>query len=230
MATTAWSLALLLGAAEVVFCGLDLGYPRGGSHVQGSQFEERKHRLARRLQPAETWSLGWLGEAGLTPRPAVNGGTIVSDPRMDLYRAWLALEVARHPEVRAWSLSSQGSRIPGLATPPAGFAEAWPLQQVPAWPLGPRIAGLGADQPLGDQVPGLAGFPETVSTTWVDRWDAEGQQRWGEGWEMLAGPALRSWRQFPSNRTKQSLSESWRLVESLESQIFRSSLPGEVRS
>ncbi|MEI8093196.1 MAG: 6-hydroxymethylpterin diphosphokinase MptE-like protein [Spirochaetales bacterium] len=229
VATTAWSLALLLGATEVVFCGLDLGYPKGGSHVQGSQFEERKHRLARRLQPAETWGHSWLGEPGLVQRLATTGGQILSDPRMDLYRSWLALSVAEHPEVTAWNLSPIGSRVPGLSTPPARLGEDWPQQPVPRWPEGPRLVSR-SEVPDATSLPLPLAFPAEMGRAWVEAWELRGQRLWGQGWELVAGPALRTWKLFPSARSLRALRESWDLEQTLESQIFRSSPAGAVRS
>ncbi|NNM66797.1 MAG: DUF115 domain-containing protein, partial [Spirochaetales bacterium] len=117
VATAAWSLALYLGASQVWFAGLDLGYPRSGTHVQGSQFEERFLRSAFRLIPAETESLSFLAGLPRHPHEATRGGWVLSDVRMDLYRAWLEADLARHPQIQAYNLSPIGSLIHGLLEP-----------------------------------------------------------------------------------------------------------------
>ena len=220
VATSAWSLALLLGAAEVAFAGLDLGYPSGGTHVRGSQFEERAHRLARRTSPAETLALSWMKEVGLTRRPAVDGGTVISDPRMDLYRSWLSLSLLENSQVKAWNLSPVGSLIEGLESAGNELFERWPVQRVPNWTSRPiRMSSAGSLEALDD----LA-FPEKVGALWVDAWERLGKGLWGtEAWKILGAQAVETWRAFPSERSLRSLFAAWKFESALKSQFLRSS-------
>jgi hypothetical protein len=231
VSTTAWSLALHLGASEVAFCGLDLGYAQGGGHVRGSQFEERKHRRSSRLVPAETWGLGWLGESNLSSRPTVGGGSLKSDPRMDLYRQWLSLSVAEHPEVTAWNLSPVGSLIPGLKSPGVNFAADWPVQLPLARSLSaPLKAGPGVATRVTSPE-GEMGFPPRLSADWIGRWETQGLSLWGAtAWAILGSQAVQTWRQFPTPRSEHAVRAAWSFERSLKSQIFHSRKPGLVRS
>ena len=220
VATSAWSLALLLGASEVAFAGLDLGYPSGGTHVRGSQFEERSHRLARRTCPAETLGLSWMKEAGLTRKPAVDGRTVVSDPRMDLYRAWLSMSLKENSRVKAWNLSAVGSVIEGLESAGSEVFERWPVQRVPTWTSRPRR--MSSDRSL--EMLGDLAFPEKIGPDWVDAWEQAGQRLWGtEAWQILGAQAANTWRVFPSPRSERALRAAWKFESILKSQFLRSS-------
>lgn len=204
VATAAWSLALHLGCPRVAFAGLDLGYPRGLSHVPGSQFEEAIHRRAGRLDPAETLGLGLRGIRGLVPRPSLDGGWVLSDPRMDLYRSWLEAAVAAHPEVRAYNLGTRGSVVRGLLP----WSEAWgshrpasllesapPLTFQEGPPILPPFAALSDLLPFADAARGQ------------QAWD-QARAYWGpEVWDRWAGRAWATWERFPSSRSRGAVEE-----------------------
>ena len=227
VATTAWSLCLLLGAAEVFFCGLDLGYALGGGHVRGSQFEQRKHRLACRLNPAETLGLGWLGEPGLSWQPAVDGGQVRSDPRMDLYRSWLSLSFSENPATHVASLSRVGSLIPGLPFLPAEEIPGAAPGPASSWPTGPFLV----PQKLRFAVSrSNESFPETPSLAWLQEWNAEGLRWWGEeAWSLLASPAVAGWNHFPSARSLRALRSAWELERKWKGALFPSGKTGPIR-
>lgn len=200
VATAAWSLALGLGCLEVAFVGLDLGYPRGLTHAPGSQFEEAIHRRSRRLVPAETLGLGLRGP-GLVWRPAVDGGRVLSDRRMDLYRDWLGASAAAHPEVRAVNLSRRGALVPGLEGPSADYGSQWLPR--PPWtaPRGPALVR----RPF---VPAAWEPGDGDDQAW-----ASARAVWGaEVWDSWAGRAWNTWCRFPSPRSRRSLDEVWALA------------------
>jgi hypothetical protein len=219
VATAAWSLALHLGAPEVAFAGLDLGFPRGLTHVPGSQFEEALHRRAGRLTPAETLGLQLRGWKGLAARPALDGGEVLSDPRMDLFRSWLSAAVQNRPDVRAVNLGTRGSVVIGLGSPEPGYGASWPVRRSEPWTPGPvlvpRPLSLGTPpwEALERLSSGPAGTPE------FDRdWD-EVAHWWGEdAWGRWAGRAALTWARFPSKRSARALAEAAR--EALGWRVF----------
>lgn len=215
VATTAWSLALLLGCSEVAFAGLDLGYPRGLSHVPGSQFEEATHRRAGRLVPAETLGLGLRGVEGLVPRRALDGGWVLSDPRMDLYRSWLEASVAAHPEVRGYNLGTRGSAVRGLVPWPGAWVSqrTVPSLAQPLPSLFPHRAGL--PRPPFEALRALVPF--TDANQGRRAWE-QARAYWGpEIWDRWAGRAWATWERFPSPRSRGAVEEMARLSLAWES-------------
>lgn len=114
VATSAWELARHLGCREIFMAGLDLGYPRGATHVKGSLFEERLVWRSERLDPAEKNGLRLLRETQLQLRPSQDGTLVPTDVRMDLYREWFELAMTDHPEVETYNLSANGVKIAGM--------------------------------------------------------------------------------------------------------------------
>lgn len=204
VATAAWSLALHLGCWLVAFAGLDLGYPQGQTHVPGSQFEEALHRRSHRLRPAEIGGLG-LGPEVATWRPSMDGGLVKSDPRMDLYRDWLAASAAQHPEVLGYNLSTRGTVVPGFLSPPPALGDDWPTVARRSPP---------ADQPLVAQpdrrppppFPALRAvlsaddFPGAVTRAWD-----QAAAYWGPAWASWADRAWATWERFPSIHSRRAI-------------------------
>lgn len=204
VATAAWSLALLLGCTEVAFAGLDLGYPKGVTHVAGSQFEETIHRRSRRCEPAETLGVGLRGHEGLRWVPSLDGGLVASDHRMDLFRRWLSEAVANRPEVRAVNLGTRGSVVAGLTPPPPDLGVSWSS-------LEGLVPGPALDTRGGRSVP--APFDRLrLAMARLNKGDAATEFRrvaeefWGPAaWQSWAGRVWRTWERWPSSR-------SWRAV------------------
>lgn len=208
VATSAWSLAVHLGCPEVAFAGLDLAYPQGQTHVAGSQFEEAVHRGSGRLTPAETLGLGLRGLDGLTLRPSLDGGQVLSDRRMDLFREWLSAAVLSRPEIKAFNLGSRGSLVPGLATIPSGWGESWPRRNPVAIESAPPLVRSNSPVPeppfeILRAVLGARDFPRAVEEAWnaaVSFWGADVWNRW-------AGRAKTTWDRFPSDRSRRAVEE-----------------------
>jgi len=216
VATAAWSLALVLGCSEVAFAGLDLAYPRGQTHVPGSQFEEALHRSAHRLAPAETRGLGLAPGALRTQVPCLAGGLVPSDLRMDLFRAWLADSVRAHPEVRAVNLGTRGSLVPGLEAAPAGYGDRW----APAGPLNPAPGPLLEARGAAREAPPRAALADLGGATDSESFERtltalNGQARayWGsEVWDRWTAREAAAWARFPSPRTQRSWQRAARLA------------------
>jgi hypothetical protein len=208
VATAAWSLALHLGASQVWFAGLDLGYPRSGTHVQGSQFEERFLRTASRFVPAETESFHFLTGLPRHPCAAICGGWVLSDLRMDLYRSWLETDLARHPQVPAYNLSPIGSLIRGLLEP--GDFPSKPIFSTESHPPGEPVSFTRVDPEdlavLTARLKELRNRLSEENPGWVLGLDLS--EVWGKtAWELLIGRSASTWSTFPNPRSAQRLKE-----------------------
>lgn len=115
--TTAFDLALEVGADPVVFAGLDLAYTGGHSHCRGTAHEERwAQGLAYEGTVDDLWphlrSGPTLQETDLRGRPTLTSPVLVS------FRDWL-VERAAQSEARVLNASGAGilhGRRLGLAT------------------------------------------------------------------------------------------------------------------
>jgi len=115
VATSGWDLARVLGSRDIALAGVDLGFPGYQTHCADSFFERRLLNHASRLSPAEHGMSRYLHGADPAPVPAAGGGDVLSDRRMEVYRAWFAEQTRRHPSVRTVLLSPESSAIPGLS-------------------------------------------------------------------------------------------------------------------
>jgi DNA-binding transcriptional MerR regulator len=114
VATTAWDLARVLGAAEVYMAGLDLGFPDSRTHYSGSYFEERLHQLSDRLSPHETALFAYLRGGAPFKAPNNEGGSSLTDKRLVVYTKWFE-EQLHFPEAPpTYNLSSRGIAIEGM--------------------------------------------------------------------------------------------------------------------
>ena len=120
VATSAWDLALCVGATSIWAAGLDLAFPGGRTHYKGALFDSRIHSGASRFCPAETRSAEALRSGGpykaasAAAASAGGGNPVLTDRRLGLYAAWFETAVRRAPEVPAFRLSAQGLFIKGI--------------------------------------------------------------------------------------------------------------------
>lgn len=96
--TLALDVALRLGAASVLFVGVDLAYPEGKSHASGTMDEKK------------------LSLDILHPVKAQDGSITYSDKLFDMYRRWIEREISKYPQVKFYNLSYKGSYIEGAKT------------------------------------------------------------------------------------------------------------------
>lgn len=116
VATTAFSLARFLGGRTIHIAGLDLGYPGGKSHFEGSFFEYRGHSFSCRTSPFEHFIHRILHDAGKITIPSFDGGTIASDHRLSVYRDWFASRIARFPDPPVFTITPESSAIEGIGS------------------------------------------------------------------------------------------------------------------
>ena len=114
VATTAWDFARFLGCTDIYTVGLDLGFPDNKTHFKGSTFEERSHRLSCRLHTAETDSFNALYGAYPFYKTDYNGKPVLTDSRMSLYAWWFESKCAAYPQIKTYTLTPQGLKIPGI--------------------------------------------------------------------------------------------------------------------
>jgi hypothetical protein len=115
VASSAWDLARILGAAEIYLAGLDLGFPQKRTHARGSFFEKQSHRASTRIAPQEGAAVSALFSAPPVSAQDYDGNVLASDARMSLYDWWFESAIAYHPGCRTYSLCPASRAIPGVA-------------------------------------------------------------------------------------------------------------------
>lgn len=118
VSTTAWDFARLAGAKNIVFAGLDLGYPDFETHIRGSTFEEKIHALSNRLNPAEKMGIASLFAAGIQKDKDYDGNEILTDAKMKMFAWWFESKQEEFSAagIKSYSLSSKSLKIPGFKT------------------------------------------------------------------------------------------------------------------
>lgn len=118
VSTTAWDFARLAGARNIVFAGLDLGYPDFETHIRGSTFEEKIHTVSNRLNTAEKMGIASLFAAGTQKDKDYGGNEILTDAKMKMFAWWFESKQEEFSAsgIKSYSLSSKSLRIPGFKT------------------------------------------------------------------------------------------------------------------
>ncbi|RPJ05393.1 MAG: DUF115 domain-containing protein [Spirochaetaceae bacterium] len=114
VATTAWDLARFLGVKPIYMAGLDLGFPMKRTHFRGSYFENAFHFSDFRKTPVEYFSFKYLHDGGAFPVPSNNGGMVLSDQRMVVYKFWFETQMKLHQDTTTFNLGARGTRIDGM--------------------------------------------------------------------------------------------------------------------
>ena len=127
VATAAWDLARHLGCESLTIAGLDLGFPGGRTHYSGSLSRERPHIYSRRLSPAETLFFHALRDASPRYVESTDGGTVLTDVRMDIYAAWFAESVTKLSGRSPGVVGGNGRKIPGMTIIDVSVMMAMPL-------------------------------------------------------------------------------------------------------
>ncbi|MCA1753136.1 MAG: DUF115 domain-containing protein [Spirochaeta sp.] len=114
VSTAAWDLARRMGASQVISAGLDLGFPERATHCKSSFFEERARLLCSRLDPLESHSFRYLHDASPYLTESADGGSVLTDKRMEIYRRWFENQLQQQPEPPAFTLSGASVAIEGV--------------------------------------------------------------------------------------------------------------------
>lgn len=161
VATSAWDLARLMGAASIWMAGLDLGYPGGATHACASLFEQRALVVSRRLAPASGAQAAALLGAQAFEAPSASGGKVLTDKRMQLYAWWFESRLARASSPATLSLSHGGLAIPGMEL-------GWIAQLLVLPPIRPQISerlatAASIEPPPRSREDAAAGFAALLS-------------------------------------------------------------------
>ncbi|TVR91908.1 MAG: DUF115 domain-containing protein [Spirochaetaceae bacterium] len=114
VATAAWDLARRIGTSQVISAGLDLGFPGRATHCKNSFFEERARLLCSRIDPLESHSFRYLHDAAPYLTESADGGSVLTDKRMEIYRRWFENQLQQQPEPPAYTLSGAGVAMKGV--------------------------------------------------------------------------------------------------------------------
>ncbi len=114
VATTAFSLASFMGADAIYLAGLDLGYPGGQTHFNGSFFEQRGHSFSSRFSPFEHFTHRIIHEAGRRDIPSYDGEMIPSDSRLSVYRSWFTEQISGPGIPPVFNLDGRSAAIEGI--------------------------------------------------------------------------------------------------------------------
>lgn len=93
--TIAISIAVSLGAKRLYLAGVDMGFPGGKTHAEG------------------TLDAKTVSNEGLIPVEAVNGETIYTDEKLYSYLKWIEQKIANSPKTEFVNLSDCGALIRG---------------------------------------------------------------------------------------------------------------------
>ncbi len=118
VSTTAWDFARLAGAKNIIFSGLDLGYPDYQTHIRGSTFEEKIHTISKRTNPAEKLGISALFAAGAEKSTDYTGAEILTDCKMKMFAWWFESKQEEFSSsgLASYSLSTKSLKIPGFKT------------------------------------------------------------------------------------------------------------------
>jgi len=112
--TAAWDLARILGPEAIYIMGMDLGYPKGETHVKGSYFEERMIIRSSRFLTAESQVFRYLSSGNPVWERDFQGNPLLSDQRLTIYRTWFERVLPQHKGLQNFTLSPQGLSIETL--------------------------------------------------------------------------------------------------------------------
>jgi len=117
VATTAWDFARLLGGEDIWIAGLDLSFPDLKTHFRGARFEDTASSQSNKFNPAEKWVVRALRDGKPFNALSANGGQVLTDQRLSLYKAWFENQFRRNVQIK-----NRGFFLDGLAI--AGFNSA----------------------------------------------------------------------------------------------------------
>ncbi len=118
VATTAWDFARICGAKEIYIAGMDLGFPGKQTHIRGSQFEEREHRISDRITTSETQSIHALMGAVPSYAKDYNGNSLLTDKKMSIFSWWFEnnCQMAEKEGTKTYSLTKESLAINNIMT------------------------------------------------------------------------------------------------------------------
>lgn len=94
VATTAFDIARLIGAQNIILAGLDLGFPGRSTHFKGAFFENNFIATSDYFNDSNQKSFNYLMHTGeLHLAKSTDGKTVITDQKMVLFRKWIEREI-----------------------------------------------------------------------------------------------------------------------------------------
>lgn len=116
VASSAWTLCKVLGAANIYLAGLDLSYPMSQTHIKGSSAEQKAYCLADRLSPLQKINSSSRFSANPEYAFDYDGNQVLTDARMKMFAWWFESTLAASSDVKTYTLCRQSMKIPGIET------------------------------------------------------------------------------------------------------------------
>jgi len=113
VATAAFDLARIMGADPVFLMGLDLSFSGLKTHISGSYVERFIQSHAHRLKTIPTFSGAYIRGGNPTFFKDKSGSIVLSDSRMQLYRAWFERQMKQESST-VLNASRNGLSIEGI--------------------------------------------------------------------------------------------------------------------
>ncbi len=116
VATNAFDLLRKMGAARILLVGQDLAYTGRKIHSTGTHHNERWLTKLNRVTTLENINEGVIAKRQTFYVPALNGGEVLTDYVLDLYRHWFEQSIPES-DVEVINLSHAGAVIEGASRP-----------------------------------------------------------------------------------------------------------------
>lgn len=116
VSTSAWDFARKCGTKEIFLVGMDLGFPNFQTHIKGSQFEEKAHRISTKFSSAEKMNAQSLITSSPEWKFDYNDKPLLTDKKMSLFAWWFedATKEALKQGIKTFSLTSESLAISGI--------------------------------------------------------------------------------------------------------------------
>jgi len=113
VATTAFDIARIIGADQIIIAGLDLSFPNRHTHFKGAFFENNFLYLQTYFDTAETRAYQYLAHIDMLPVKYNDGRIVSSDQKMFLFKKWFDREIPLSSQ-KVYMFKSCGISIDGI--------------------------------------------------------------------------------------------------------------------
>nr|WP_255705752.1 MULTISPECIES: 6-hydroxymethylpterin diphosphokinase MptE-like protein [unclassified Ectothiorhodospira] len=110
VANTAFSFAVNLSADPIILVGQDLAFTGGQTHVTGNAYRQAVDSIAE--EKRKSWR----------EVPGYDGGKVITNSQMDVYRHWFERFILNQPELRVINSTEGGAHIEGARQLPLSDA------------------------------------------------------------------------------------------------------------
>ncbi|TGM54540.1 DUF115 domain-containing protein [Leptospira biflexa] len=114
VATTAFDMLRYMGFGTVYFLGQDLAYSGREIHSTGTHHNEKWLTLVNRKNSLERINEVIIRKRETRFVPSTNGGAVLTDYVLDLYRHWFEESATSVKEMTLWNVNEDGAEIVGI--------------------------------------------------------------------------------------------------------------------